>query len=437
MIRRDMGGALARVLSLVVLGGCGGLDTEGFQALACDKQERVPLFPGIALAEPADYIELWERDDLDDAKPELRGSVGTKCGKATDAAACEAAVAAATSMSGFRLGQCVQLCTKSFFVVNRGDEVVVVDTDAGFAALLGDIDAPQDALAVVLHEGYSLRCADVAQGGVKVAGAGFEVIASRITSGCNPVETTQYRLAVGKDGKVTELESSVLSSESGSCIGRRPPGLVARRGRGATSAGAYFADVAALEAASVHAFAMLRDELRAHGAPRDLVDRAESARRDEIRHTRVMSALAKRFGGQVARPRVQRRPLRSLDALALDNAAEGCVRETFGALVGAFQAQASRDAGVREAMAPIARDETRHAELSWAIDDWARSRLARGARAMVGEARREALHGLLRDAERAPEAALARVAGLPDAAAKRRLAASFAELVREWDGGQA
>ena len=433
MIRRDVGGALARVLSLVVLGGCGGgVDTNGFSPLTCGSNEQLSLLPGIAPAEAADYLELWEQEDVG-GEPRLRGSSGTKCATATDAAACQAALEAATSMSGFQLGQCVQVCTNGFFVVNRGDEVIVVDTDEALAALLGDIDSPQEAALAALHAGYHVGCGDVERGGVRETNSGWEVIATRITQGCDPVESTQYRLAVDKDGNVAELESDVVSSESGACIGRRPPGLLARRGRGVTPIGAYFADVAQLEAASVHAFAMLRDELRAHGAPDDLVARADEARRDEIRHARTMAALARRFGGRISRARVAPRPARSLESLAIDNAAEGCVRETFGALVGGYQARASRDAEVRRAMGPVARDETRHAELSWAIDDWARGRLPRRVRARVLDARRAALREVLADASRAPERALSAIAGLPDVEAKQKLAAAFAAVVRAWD----
>jgi hypothetical protein len=433
MKHRDVGGALARVLSLVVLGGCGGgVDTSGFSPLTCGENEQLALLPGINPAQPADYIELWEQEDIGN-EPRLRGSMGTKCGTATDPAACQAAIEAATSMSGFMLGQCVQVCTNGFFVVNRGDEVVVVDTDAALAELLGAVDSPEEAALAALHAGYHVGCGDLESGSAKKTDTGWEVIATKITQGCNPVESTQYRLAVDAQGKVTEIESEVVSSESGVCIGRRPPGLAARRGRGATPLGAYFAEVAQLEAASVPAFAMLRDELRAHGAPEELVARAEEARRDEIRHARVMRALARRFGGRVSRPRVQRRPVRSLEAIALDNAVEGCVRETLGALVGGYQARTSRDAEVRRAMGPIARDETRHAELSWAIDAWVCSRLPRAARARILDARRDALREVMADADRAPEPALARVAGLPGADARRRLSEAFAELVGAWD----
>ena len=157
-------------------------------------------------------------------------------------------------------------------------------------------------------------------------------------------------LSPGSSTAVEELESEVIDSESGSCIGRRPAGLVRRAARGATRSGAYFAQVAHLEAASVRAFEVLRRELAHHGAPASLVERAAEARQDEVRHARMMRLIASRHGGAWRSPKVERRPLRSLEDIAIENAAEGCVREAFGAVVGLWQARFARDAAVRRVM---------------------------------------------------------------------------------------
>jgi hypothetical protein len=80
----------------------------------------------------------------------------------------------------------------------------------------------------------------------------------------------------------------------------------------------------------------------------------------------VMKKLARRAGGHVPGVQVQALHVRSLEEMALENVVEGCVRETFGAVVAMIQAERAGDARVRRAMRRIARDETRHAELSWA-----------------------------------------------------------------------
>jgi hypothetical protein len=192
--------------------------------------------------------------------------------------------------------------------------------------------------------------------------------------------------------------------------GRRPPGL---RSRGQ---GSWLARAAHLEAASVPAFVHLARELVAHGAPA-LSRLAVAAARDEVRHARVVGGLARRGGGAAPTPaEVGATPLRELEALAIDNAVEGCVGETFAALIATRQARAAADPAVRAAYASIADDETRHAALSLAIDRWARRRLDAAARRRVAAARAEAIAGLAA----APELTDAAL-GLPDPRQRRAL----------------
>lgn len=428
---RRLDSLLRRILVLslpVAAAGC-GIDREGFAPVACDGEGGPELLGGLTLAPPADYLELRR---LEAGQPETSRrvqSAGTPCASASDPDACAAAIAAATSEVGFAAGQCVQLCEQSYLVVNRGQEVSVVASEEALRALLGPIDTPAEALMVVGLEGYHVRCEDE-DGGVRAVGGGHEVLATRITSDCDPVETTLYELHVGEDGAVEELESEVLSSDS-SCIGRRPAGLRRARAAAASALGLHFAGVAHLEAASVHAFARLRRELLHHGAPRRLVRAAERAMRDEVRHAAVARRLAARFGATAPRPRVERLAVRSLEEVALENAVEGCVRETFGALVGQWQARFARDAAVRAAMGPIARDETRHAELAWAVDTWARSRLPRSARRSLDEARRATLARLEQEARRPTPASLVREAGLPDSRQGAELARRFTEALAD------
>ncbi|WP_233595239.1 MULTISPECIES: hypothetical protein [Corallococcus] len=108
-------------------------------------------------------------------------------------------------------------------------------------------------------------------------------------------------------------------------------------------------------------------------------------------HTDVTGRIARRFGATPQRPVVTALPLRPLLDVALDNAVEGCVRETYGALVAHYQALHAQDTEVREAMVRIAEDETRHAGLSWDIDQWARSRLSSQERDTLREAQRQAV----------------------------------------------
>jgi hypothetical protein len=119
--------------------------------------------------------------------------------------------------------------------------------------------------------------------------------------------------------------------------------------------------------------------------------------------------------------RVEPLPERSLEAIALENVAEGCVRELYGALVATFQASTARDLQVKSAMARIAREETRHAALSLSLQRWLSQRLDPAALARVAAARRIAAHRLRREIEGQPELAHAEQAGLPTVLQAQRL----------------
>ena len=151
-----------------------------------------------------------------------------------------------------------------------------------------------------------------------------------------------------------------------------------------------------LEAASIHAFYTLADELAAHGAPAALRRAAIAAARDEARHTSSMREIARAHGVRARVPRARRKAPRSLVAVAIENAVEGCVHETYGAALAAFQARRAPDAGTRRAMRAIARDEARHAELAAAIAKWADARLDARGRARVRAARDRAAAELAR-----------------------------------------
>jgi hypothetical protein len=187
-------------------------------------------------------------------------------------------------------------------------------------------------------------------------------------------------------------------------VGRRPPGL--EEHATGSQLGEYFGGMARLEAASVDAFRILRRELASHRLPRKLDRAMRKAARDEVRHTRAARALGRRFGGTYAPPVVEPRPRRTLEEIAIDNAVEGCVRETYGA-------RSAKDAVVRASMERIARDEIRHAALSWQLDGWLRSRLDRAAREKVARAKEAARLELSATIGRGQTRELAEVAGLP------------------------
>jgi len=228
----------------------------------------------------------------------------------------------------------------------------------------------------------------------------------------------------GDANTASELTLHVTGMAQSCVSGRRPEGVM---GIGApalgTPAGRWLASAAALEAASVPAFRRLARELAAHGAPARLIRTALEAVAEESRHTVLMRRAALARGARPRTVRVGPLGVRPLLAVAVENAREGCVRETLGALTAVHQAAHAADPMLRSAFREIARDESRHARLAWEVDAWARSVLpAREARSL-DDARREegeqfvaALRG-----ERTPPA-LARELGLPSATTARKLA---------------
>jgi hypothetical protein len=210
--------------------------------------------------------------------------------------------------------------------------------------------------------------------------------------------------------------------------GRKPEGLTPRDAISTSPVGAFFAHGAHLEAASVHAFVRMRDELRALRAPRHLVSRATRAIADERRHARIVSALARRFGATPSPPRVKRARRRSIEEIAIENAVEGCVRETFAAVIAHFQALNARDPVVRAAFTRIARDETRHAELAHDAARFFDAILDDAARARVARARDAALSELAHEAVDFPTAVV-ELAGLPVKRSFLKLVFTFSKVM--------
>jgi hypothetical protein len=207
---------------------------------------------------------------------------------------------------------------------------------------------------------------------------------------CN--DSTVISCRYDTPGGVPSLHCVVPANCGGA--GRRPEGLAEPEGLPAEALAAWFAHAAYLEAASVHAFDRLTRELHEHGAPPRLRRRSQRARKDEIRHARSMRSIATRFGARAPRPEAKAMAPRSLEAMALENAVEGCVRETYGALLATWQAAHVQDARIAPELRRVAKDETEHAALSWQVHAWALRRLPLDAAARVREAMARAVSKL-------------------------------------------
>ena len=378
---------------------------------------------GLHPRDPVDSLEL--RFDYRPAGPPqlvVTGRRGVPCSRATNRAACMAAFEAVRPTPN-----------GESFVFTRGDEVGIVSGGA-VGAFLAPIDSPEEAAATLVYDPPKGKVdVDCAPETFSATSTGFQGVQHRWDR-CDEDVTTY---AVSRDGKTRRVGSKRVTGRR-PCImpvhGRRPDGLCPSDRVSVESLGDLFAEASELESVSVVAFSRLEGELRALGAPRSLQRRARRAARDEARHTRLMRVLAVRFGGAPGRRQISRPRTRPLVEIAIENAVEGCVLETWAALLARYQAVHARDAEIRTAMLEIARDEAKHAALAWDVAAYLRSRLlpeeAARVRAAYDEARRDLLAGGA-DGECAGERGGADEGDLLDSGARALAGLPSPEVARE------
>lgn len=242
----------------------------------------------------------------------------------------------------------------------------------------------------------------------------------------------EFADSVETDSGITpaEVEATCILSGYRECVGGRFSGTLAQRagGHGEDAAAAWLAREACGEAGSVHAFRQLVRELIHHGAPTHLVDAARSAVQDEVRHTRMVRRLARHRGGTPEPVEVVHTPPRDVLTVALENAVEGCVHETYAAARAGWQAKFAADPQVRAVSAVLASDESRHADLAAAIHQWICSVLPAEDAETVEQARRDAWVRLANSDPDTTEVAN-QTLGLPNTTQHRRLVTSLASAL--------
>lgn len=317
-----------------------------------------------------------------------------------------------------------------FLVDARGPRWMSV---ADVVAAIAPIDTPAKAALVAWVSGHEVSWSDGDHGygdledaRVRAVPGGYEVATGTSTEendcgGREQRETvTNLRVIVfvAADGVVTERERTKVHSYevADPCHphGRRPVGFVAQASGGTVRG--LLRRLMHDEAESVRAFERIARELRAHGAPAELIEAAEQAARDERDHAERCAALI----GERAVIARDALPVRSLLACALDNAREGCVGETYAALAAVVQAQDAAAPDVRAHFAAIAVDELAHAALAHALADWFDSVLSADERRIVDAARATATAELRASFPDAASPAM-RALGMPAGADARRL----------------
>lgn len=300
-------------------------------------------------------------------------------------------------------------------------------------AAIAPIDTPAKAALAAWVAGHYLGWSDgdreyggLEDAHVRAVGGGYEVAtgAHSSTNTCGTENAREtiigYRVVVfvAASGAVRERERTEVSHHdiADPCHphGRRPAGFVARRSDGTVRG--LLHRLMHDEAESVRAFERIARELRAHGAPAELIAAAEQAARDERDHAERCAALI----GERAVIARDALPVRPLLACALDNAREGCVGETYAALAAVVQARDAEAPAVRAHFAAIAIDELAHAALAHALADWFDRVLSEDERRIVATARAAAVAELRASFPDAASPAM-RALGMPAGADARRL----------------
>ncbi len=234
------------------------------------------------------------------------------------------------------------------------------------------------------------------------------------------------------DGNNTQGDALISCNYYTDCVmeGRAYAGIKrALNAMGRDISAAWIARAVHAEMTSVHAFMHLHSELGRHNAPAELRQECIHAARDEIRHTRMMGELAERFGGKV--PVLEKIKIceRSLLELALENAVEGCVNESYAALIALYQSKHAENHSMRRIFLEIAEDEIRHAELAWKIHEWCIGRLKPEEKSMVLKAQTQAFERLSQMANEQYIGTNRKLLGLPESDIALRLAAQFKEKI--------
>jgi hypothetical protein len=297
-----------------------------------------------------------------------------------------------------------------FAIVTRDvDSHQLLTDEKQLRALLGPIDTPAEAAILATFLGASKVLVPQCDGFTKT------IVMASSAEGYSLALEKRVRKGTIKNASGAVLCTDCIIAETRNNVVVRPNGVVdlgraeegewmppmgcgrspgwseldARSSR-ARSAAEYLARAAHLEAASVVAFERIAVELAALGAPTELVARARRAASEETAHAAILGRLARAHGAEPLGFATRPYALRDAFELAVDNAVEGGVNETYGALLLHVQALRAENAPTRAAFASIAADEASHAELSADLAVWLDARLTDAERAAVRSAAMQA-----------------------------------------------
>lgn len=184
-----------------------------------------------------------------------------------------------------------------------------------------------------------------------------------------------------------------------------------------------WANIGLMEHASVAAFARFSLQLLSLAAPSPLIEACNQAMVDETLHAKLAFGLSSQVSGKAVGP--GRLPMdhaldtNDLESVVLGAVLEGCIGETVAAVEAAQGLSTAQEPVVVSALARIAEDERRHADLAWQFVRWALTQDASLAPKIQALVARE-IACSAGTGESSPEPVLARF-GLVSAAARQNL----------------
>jgi len=391
-----------------------------WQGVSCNENNQKDLLSELNPTESIDGLLLYSVGGQIGSYIEEAG--GEPCAMASEATQCNETI-----------DSLLHSFDSEALITTQGDTIQVLQSEYEIKAFLGQLNNPQKVFSWMHIHGMTLSCKFNDSAVVTHDnGQTWDGVYTETTESCNPIIRERVRVKINVESwLITETDRSEIKRIDGACIGRKPPGALSFRQSNTQvnyhELGITFARHAAYEAASVIAFEHLEKELSMYGAPNDMLERIQIAAEDERRHAAQVELLAIRYGNQAEVFSVESAPLRNLESIAIDNMSEGCIGESWGALIGLYQAENAKDPVIAETMHQIALEEVEHASLSWAIHDWIMPKLSVQASERVRVAQKSSLEKLIKKSTAPIEQSHVLLAGLPEPTIALHLAEKLTE----------
>ncbi len=367
--------ALCGILSGGLAGCKASNDTitpRDWQGASCNAEQGIDLLTGLNAEEDVDGIIAYTLDDQGNPFTTVLG--GSPCSNALDIDSCNTLLDVTSDDY-----------LPNSLILTFGDDVRKLEGKSEVLEFLGPIDTQQKALLWMQVNSFDITC-DAATSAVAASEkttSWFGLYSETLECDTPAPVDVHVEISINVHGDIKELNRQYAPNFEEDCnftSGRIPPGQLTLHGTNDCeedrALGAMFAKHAAYEAASVDAFNHLKNELEFYGAPSSILAKIQSAANDEVRHAEQVEALALQYGCKAEGFTVDTGPIRSLEEIAFDNMAVGCIGETWGALIGLYQASHAQRPEIRNVMRQIAEDEVGHAALSWEIHQWLHSQLS-------------------------------------------------------------